>query len=150
MKFIRLALAAILTLSLTAKAAIDLDTFEHNPNGFSRGVVFTVNGYDANRETLTDFPVLVRISKTAIAGFDYDDLMFPSTGDDIAFLAADGTALAYDIDTWDPTGTSLVWVKLPSMAQGTQFVMYWRSSKSGKTLNGNNAFSDYVGVWHLG
>ncbi|MBQ9727176.1 MAG: DUF2341 domain-containing protein, partial [Kiritimatiellae bacterium] len=139
-----LALAAL--LAPAARADIDLEAIK--PDGFARAVAFTVDGYAGN-STLTDFPVLVRISETAISGFDYDDMMFPSTGDDIVFVAADGTALAYDIDTWDPTGTSLVWVKLPSMQNGTQFAMFYRSSKSGKTLNSANPFADYVGVWHM-
>ena len=85
------------------------------PEGFARGVLFTVDGYDASRPALTDFPVLVRISEAGITGFDYDDLMFKSTGDDICFVAEDGTPLAFEIDTWNPSGESLVWVKLPSM-----------------------------------
>ena len=141
-------LAAFVIAPLFAGAAIaDLEAIK--PDGFARGVVFTVGGYDANRSTLTDFPVLVRISESGISGFDYDEMMFPSTGDDLCFVADDGTPLAFDIDTWNPAGTSLVWVKLPSMQNGTEFAMFYRSSKSGKTVCGDNAFSDYVGVWHL-
>ena len=144
-----LPLLALAALALPARAAIaDLETIQ--PDGFSRGVVLTVNGYAANRSTLTDFPVLVRISESGISGFDYDEMMFPSTGDDLCFVAEDGTPLAFDIDTWNPAGESLVWVKLPSMQNGTEFAMFYRSSKSGKSVCGDNAFEDYVGVWHLG
>ena len=153
MKHTRLALASLLFAALAfltpARAAIaDLEAIK--PDGFSRGVVLTVAGYDANRSTLADFPVLVRISEAGISGFDYDDLMFKSTGDDLCFVADDGTPLAFDIDTWDPTGTSLVWVKLPSMQNGTQFAMCYRSSKSGKNdICSENPFAGYVGVWHM-
>jgi len=148
-------LAAFVIAPLFAGAAIaDLEAIK--PDGFARGVVLTVAGYDANRTTLTDFPVLVRISESnetntaGISGFDYDDMMFPSNGDDLCFVADDGTPLAFDIDTWNPAGTSLVWVKLPSMQNGTEFAMFYRSSKSGKSVCNDNPFSDYVGVWHLG
>ena len=126
------------------------------PDGFSRGVAFTVDGYGASRSMLTDFPVLVRISEydanagTGIQGFDYDDLMFSSTGDDICFVAEDGTPLAFEIDTWNTSSESLVWVKLPSMEHGTEFAMFYRSSKKGKVdICSANPFSSYVGVWHL-
>lgn len=142
-------LVAFVIAPLFARAAIaDLEAIQ--PDGFSRGVVLTVAGYDASRSTLTDFPVLVRISETGITGFDYDDMMFPSNGDDLCFVAEDGTPLAFDIDTWNPAGESLVWVKLPSMQHGTEFAMFYRSSKSGKSVCGDNAFSNYVGVWHMG
>ncbi len=137
-----------LVLALSARAAVDLGAIR--PDGFARGVAFTVSGYDANRSTLTNFPVLVRISESGISGFGYDDLYRASTGDDLCFVAADGTPLAFDIDTWDSAGTSLVWVKLPTMTNGTEFAMFYRSSKSGKSVCGDNPFSGYVGVWHLG
>jgi len=154
MKLMRFAFVTLLFVVLATPASATIDLNAIKPDGFSRGVAFTVNGYDAERSTLTDFLVLVRISEAGISGFDYDAMMFPGTDTDnadrdICFVAADGTPLAYDIDTWDPEGTSLVWVKLPSMANSTEFAMFYRSSKSGKTVCGDNAFSDYVGVWHL-
>ena len=100
MKKLLLPLLALAALALPARAAIsNVETIA--PGGFARGVVLTVAGYDANRTTLTDFPVLVRIAEynatagTGIQGFDYDDLMFKSTGDDICFVAEDGTPLAF-------------------------------------------------------
>ena len=144
-------LAAFVIAPLFAGAAIDLNAIK--PDGFARGVVFTVDGYakTEDRATLTGFPVLVRISEAGISGFDYDEMMFPSTGDDLCFVADDGTPLAFDIDTWAPSDTSLVWVKLPSMTNGTEFAMFYRSSKKGKVdVCPANPFSDYVGVWHLG
>ena len=158
MKSMRFTLTSLLFASLAlltpASAAIDLE--EIQPDGFARGVAFSVDGYDASRSPLTNFPVLVRISESnetnvaGIEGFDYDEMMFSSTGDDLCFVAEDGTPLAFDIDTWNPAGESLVWVKLPSMQHGTEFAMFYRSSKSGKSVCGDNAFEDYVGVWHLG
>ena len=63
---------ALAALALPARAAIDLNAIK--PNGFARGVVFTVDGYEANRPPLTNFPVLVRISETGISDFDYEDV----------------------------------------------------------------------------
>ena len=123
------------------------------PDGFARGVVLTVDGYAANCATLTNFPVLVRVSNGTIPGFSYSDINFPAKANaDICFVAEDGTPLAFDIDTWDMSAnaTSLVWVTLPTMMNGTKFAMYYKGQSSGKAVCGDNAFEDFVGVWHLG
>ena len=35
------------------------------------------------------------------------------------------------------------------MTNGTEFAMWYRSSKTGKELNSDNVWADYTGVWHL-
>ena len=144
-------LVAFVIAPLVARAAIDLEAIA--PDGFARGVVLTVDGYAANRTTLTNFPVLVRVSSATIPGFSYSDINFPAKANaDICFKAAGGTPLPFDIDTWDTTlnATSLVWVTLPTMTNGTEFAMFYKGQNSGKTVCGDNAFEDFVGVWHLG
>ena len=118
---------------------------------FARGVKFTVAGYNGGAEVQTNFPVLVRLS-TAISGFRYSD--FYADGSDldlidIGFVDAEGNGLAYDIDTWNTNGESLVWVNLPIMTNNTEFAMWYRCSKTGKELNSDSVWADYTGVWHL-
>ena len=127
---------------------------------FARGVKFKVNGYQGGTEVQTNFPVLVRLS-TAITGFDYGDFYndgsLDTDGDgqpnleliDIGFVDAEGHGLAYDIDTWNTNGESLVWVNLPIMTNNTEFAMWYRSSKTGKALNPDNVWTNYAGVWHF-
>ena len=139
---------ALCALALPARA--DLPRPDPSVAEFARGVKFTVAGYTES-EVLTNFPVLVRLS-TAITGFTYSD--FYADGSDlslvdIGFVDAEGNGLAYDIDTWNPSGESLVWVSLPRMTNGTEFAMWYRSSKTGKALNSDNVWADYTGVWHL-
>ena len=87
---------------------------------WKRVVEITVDGY-AGSETLTDVPVLVRLS-SAIEGFDYNDFAAPDTGADMIFTDMDGVArYPYEIDEWHQDGESLGWVKLPQMANGTKF-----------------------------
>ena len=154
-KLMTAALAVTVTahaLALSARAAIsNLEAIK--PDGFSRGTVLTVTNYTGSA-ALENFPVLVRISESGIDGFQYSDMMFSGTDlqdsvRDIAFVDENGTPLAYDIDTWNPNGTSLVWVSLPSLENNTEFAMFYRSSKSGKEVCDGNAFTNYVGVWHL-
>ena len=151
-KFARFALASLLFAPLFAGAQEVNALPRPDPAvaEFARGVKFTVSGYTGT-EVLTNFPVLVRLS-TAISGFTYSD--FYADGSDlslvdIGFVDAEGNGLAYEIDTWNPSGESLVWVNLPRMTNGTEFAMWYRSSKTGKELNSDNVWADYTGVWHL-
>ena len=152
-KFACFALAALLFAPLFAGAeGIDFPRPDPAVAEFARGVKFTVAGYNGGAEVQTDFPVLVRISEAGISGFHYSD--FYADGSDlslvdIGFVDAEGNGLAYDIDTWNPSGESLVWVKLPRMTNGTEFAMWYRCSKTGKVLNSDNVWADYTGVWHL-
>lgn len=121
---------------------------------FAHGVEFTVSGYAAERPALSGFPVLVRISQGSPSGFYYSDIEQASASDlnsiDIAFADMAGNWLPFEIDTWNTSGESLVWVLLPSMSNGTKFLMYWGGETAGKSLNANNPWSDYTGVWHMG
>ncbi len=152
MKLMRLTLATLLFVVLAttpAWAITDQELRAIVPNGFSRASVITVNGYNGSAP-LTNFPVLVKIEAGSPTGFQYSDLMFPSTGDDLGFVDMEGNGLPFEIDEWNQSGTSVLWVNLPSVANGTNFVMVYRSAQTGKSLNGNNPFADYVGVWHMG
>ena len=86
---------------------------------------FTVSGY-TGESALANFPVLVRISPERISGFSYADCA--ADGADIAFTDANGNALAREIDTWDTAGESLVWVRVPSLANGTVITMTYADS----------------------
>ena len=120
---------------------------------FSSYADITVVGYDANREALVNFPVLVRISEKGIAGFSYSQLQ--TDGKDLAFTSTDGaTTYQHEIDTWNTIGESLVWVLLPSMENGTTFRMKWGddsiTTAPAYTTNGQMWIdAGYTGVWHL-
>ena len=110
---------------------------------YNKRVSFTVNSTNEN-----DFavPVLVRLSKGSPAGFDPRHCA--EGGRDLFFADANGDELPCEVDTWDPAGESLVWVRLPSVRRGTTFTMYYRGTPS----SGGTApavWSDYAGVWHL-
>ena len=146
----KLMTAALAFAALALPAWADLPRPDPSVAEFARGVKFTVAGYTES-EVLTNFPVLVRLS-TAITGFTYSD--FYADGSDlslvdIGFVDAETNGIPYEIDTWNPSGESLVWVNLPRMTNGTEFAMWYRSSKTGKALNSDNVWADYTGVWHL-
>ena len=109
-----------------------------------------VAGY-AGAETLTNVPVLVRLS-TAIDGFSYADFV-DAKGGDLIFTDESGSIVyPHEIDEWHMDGESLVWVKLPRMVNGAKFKMAYGNSKL-ITLNSQLAthevWRDYAGVWHM-
>ena len=108
----------------------------------------TVSGYSGTTE-LTNFPVLVRISADRISGFSYSDCKGDG-GSDLSFVDADGVALAHEIDTWNASGESAVWVKIPVLTNNVSFVMRWCDDDPASMTAYDTWNSDYVGVWHMG
>ncbi len=126
---------------------------------FASGAVYTidysVSGYKGS-ETLENFPVLVRLSANSPEGFDYNHCA--ANGADVYFTDASNNVLAHEIDTWDTSGESLIWVKIPSVtpvAQSTAtFTMHYGSAIPA-TITLPDASSvwtgaGYSGVWHFG
>ena len=116
-------------------------------NDFERYLDFTVTGYKGT-ETLTNFPVLVEVRKKDTNGFTYDDF-YRFNGEDIAFVDEKGRVIPHEIDTWNPNGQTLIWVRLPEMNQGTTFTMCYRSPLIDPPTDPGNVFEKYVGVWHM-
>ena len=83
----------------------------------------TVGGY-AGSTTLANFPVLVRLAANSPVGFNYEDCA--ADGSDIRFTDVNGIPIPHEIDTWDPTGTSLIWVQIPKLSgSATELTMYY-------------------------
>jgi hypothetical protein len=102
--------------------------------------------------TLTNFPVLVVLS-TNIAGFRYDD--FEQTeASDLRFLASNGRdALPYDVEKWDPAGTSHIWVRVPELgSMADSIYMIWGNSNNvvppAMSQQGGAWDNRYHAVWH--
>jgi len=119
---------------------------------WAKKFTITYSGYQGT-SVLTDFPVLVRINPATISGFSYSD--FQTVGEDgrpIDLLFADeaGNVLNHEIDTWDASGESLVWVKVPSFAAATQIVVYYGKANATAGAAGSSVWqNDYVAVWHM-
>ena len=114
----------------------------------------TVSGYTGSG-TLENFPVLVRLAEydaetgKGIQGFSYADCA--TGGLDISFEDAGGNLLAHEIDTWNPKGESLVWVRVPSLSgKATTFTMRWKDAAPPSVTASDVWSADYAGVWHLG
>jgi hypothetical protein len=103
--------------------------------------------------TVTNFPVLVRLSKS-----NFDFSRSAPDGADLRFAKPDGAQLSYEIERFDPVaGLAEIWVKVDTVFGGdsTRYItMYWGAS-SGLAVslsNGAAVFdtaNGFQGVWHL-
>ena len=103
----------------------------------------------AQAENLVNVPVLVVLNSSRI---DYSQTQ--NAGQDLRFIDADGTTLlAHEIEKWDETGTSYVWVKVPQIdaSSTTDYIwMYYCNATAADGQNPTAVWSNgYVGVWHL-
>lgn len=115
-------------------------------SGWQNTALMEVTGYSGT-ETLVDFPVLVRLSSTTVPGFSYAGMLSPPFGD-LRFSTEQGDQLSYQVENWDPLGTSSIWVKLPVLTNGTKFRIWWgMPGKSAPSSSGT--WSSFNGVWHL-
>src|SRR3989344_1564725 len=96
----------------------------------------------------SDQPVLVTINSSLIS---YSDTK--TNGADIRFVASDDTtALDYEIENWDPTGNSQIWVRIPSIAATSEkgyFYMYYNNPAASDAQNKTGVWTSYWMVWHL-
>ena len=101
--------------------------------------------------TLTNFPLLVRISSARLPGFDPADAGV--NGASVRFADAEGTLLNHEIDEFHADGDSLYWVSVPRLKSGTKLTVYW-DPLPGAELPAVSASTvwdcaDYVAVWHF-
>ena len=117
------------------------------PDQFRKSVEITLVTNLSSTAITTGIPALVRLDKSTIVGFHYDDFTL-TNGGDMMFVDENGEALPHEVDTWDTSGKSLVWVKLPSTAANTKLTMYYGNGTV-SPAEAMDVWGDYVGVWHL-
>lgn len=136
--------AAFAISSLTAHGeALDTSPFAYK-------IPVTVSGYAGSTE-LTDFPVLVTLAADSPTGFNYADCA--ADGADLRFADASGALLSHEIETWNSSGTSYVWVKLPSLVgTTTAFTVYYGADDATAlpSVDSTNVWSRYAAVFHGG
>jgi hypothetical protein len=116
---------------------------EDSPRRFRRPLAID----NAGRGELEDFPVLVALDQARI---DYD--FAGDGGAAVRFTAEDGvTLLPHEIETWDPAGESLVWVRIPTLAAdaSTSIYMMWGEEPPPPLDPAETFAAPHLGVWHL-
>ncbi len=97
-------------------------------------------------DTLTDFPALIKLPDCA-AGFSYVDAA--ADGADIYFTDSDGNVIPHDVDTWNASGASYVWVKVPALTAAATVTMHWGETLPANVPAASDTWTGYVGVWHM-
>jgi len=109
----------------------------------------TPTGADVS-ETVTDFPLLVRLGGYANA-FDFTQAR--ADGGDVRFVDDKGRNLNYQIERWDGTRQlAELWVSVPQIvgnsAANTIF-LYWGNEFAGPVASGTAVFDRYSFVYHI-
>lgn len=94
----------------------------------------------ASTENLTNFPVLIQLTSSNI---DYSKTQ--NSGQDIRFVdpSDNTTVLDHEIETWNESGTSYVWVRVPQIDLGSTTDYIWVYYNNASASDGQNA----TGVW---
>jgi hypothetical protein len=104
------------------------------------------------RETVTDFPVLVRLTPLV---FDFSQAR--SDGGDVRFYRLDTIPLPHEIERWDSaSGAAEIWVRLDSIygSNDSQSMrMFWGNPSALNPAASAAVFdtaAGFQGVWHFG
>ena len=104
------------------------------------------SGY-TGKTTINNFQALVKLSDGDDYGFSYAEAA--ADGSDLWFEDADGNVIPHEIDTWDTSGSSFVWVRIPQLSgTNTKITMHWGDAAEKKTT-GQNTWYGFAGVWHM-
>ena len=98
-------------------------------------------------ESFMDFPLLVRLDATTI---DYGQTQ--DAGQDLRFVDANGNLLDFEIESWDESGVSLVWVRIPQIAANSNsFIWMYYGNASAADGQAPAAVwgADFQAVYHF-
>ena len=98
-------------------------------------------GYEGT-STLTNFTACVRLPAR---------LGLPVSSGSIRFTAENGEPLPFEVETWNPSGVSVVWVKVPLLTASTVLKVCWNGvDTTGDLSSGGAAWdSSHVRVYHF-
>lgn len=132
---------------LTVMLLVMVAVFSVSAQTWTSAQTLTLDGASLSSD-VTDVPIAVRINSTNCPDFDGGE-------DDLRFVSSDGSTLPLEIEEWNASGTSTVWVLVPSIAASgaTTIEMCWGASGVSSISDGESVFTTdngYAGVWHLG
>lgn len=134
--------------SLVVAAAVCAAVCAHalKPNQFEKRFSLTLSEVP---EAAVGCPAVlpVRLSEETIDGFRYAEVA--EGGADLRFADAEGNEYPFEIDTWNPEGESIVWVRVPTLAASTILFCYYGVRSEDYLGEISSPWSDYIGVYHL-
>lgn len=116
---------------------------------FRREVIFD----NASGGQLNQSRVLVRLHSSAADAVSIDYAETRDAGEDLRFVDADGTLLDHQIEVWNESGYSYVWVEVPqidaSSTTDSVYLYYGNATAADGDTAADTWGSDYTGVYHL-
>ena len=111
---------------------------------YSGSQVFNIT-YEGN--AVADFPLLLKLDATKVPNL-YTKVK--NAGADLLFTSVDGaTEYPFEVDTWNPDGTSLVWVKVPNFAKDVMFKMWYGCTAKETNPSSTAVWTGYDYVCHV-
>ncbi|MDP7319016.1 MAG: DUF2341 domain-containing protein [Bacteriovoracaceae bacterium] len=111
---------------------------------YGKRIKLSLNNLD-QASSFTDIPILIQLDSSRI---DYADFM--ANAEDIRFtLDNHSTVLFHSIDTWNTSGTSYIWVKIPNITANSEIniYMYYNYNSASNSEDSSSVWSNYDGVW---
>ncbi len=137
----KLILVFFATILMSSFLGIENENASKSLNDWQYQIEITLN--PATPEP--NFQVRIVLNQT---NFDYSKVQMD--GDDIRFYSSSEDPLSYWIDTWNPMGTSFIWVKIPQAGTST-ISMYFGNLSASSESNSDGIFSVFDdfndGVW---
>ncbi|QDS88367.1 Cadherin domain protein [Rosistilla ulvae] len=130
---------------------VSVDSDWHNASWHQRQLLTLDNS--ASGSALTDFAVLVKLHGTATDAITIDYSRTQDQGQDLRFIDSDGTLLTHEIQSWDESGYSYVWVRVPTIdaASNSDSIWMYYDNPGAMPLSAPSATwtTDNVAVLHL-
>ena len=117
------------------------------PTAFTHSSSILVSGYTGS-SALANFPLMIKLAENSPVGFSYADCEQTA----LRFADAEGNILPHEIDTWNPNGISVIWVRVPELSgTSTELTMYYGGSGDGVATVAGEVWSasGYNAVWHF-
>nr|MBP7829759.1 DUF2341 domain-containing protein [Kiritimatiellia bacterium] len=118
-----------------------------------QSMAIRVAGYD-KPAVLTNFPLLV-VFNEGRTNFLYSQFITTNGADLRVYDAAETNELAYEIETWNTNGDSMIWVRMPLLSGSNDYIRAcWgdpaETNAPAYTTNGAVWNADYRLVLHMG
>lgn len=98
-------------------------------------------------DTFTEVPVLALLGSPRI-----DPSEVAPGGADLRFVDEDGARVPHEIERWDPSAASIVWISVPALAPrgGPRLWLYYGNPSAPDDQDADAVWSDvHAAVWHL-
>ncbi|MCL1909415.1 MAG: hypothetical protein FWG05_00595, partial [Kiritimatiellaeota bacterium] len=141
----RLFYAAMTAVLMTAGATAQ----SLNTSAFDRTMRISFEGCGVvSGQALAAFPVLIVLDPDKQQNFDYEDFKTPGGGD-LRFTGDDGGELNFEIESWNESGSSRVWVQVPELSEDTVITAWWGAELSAPAYAALTWSNGYAAVWHF-